>query len=48
MRLSTVVTFAVFTLPGLVALAAGRGRVGLVLLRTAAHVEEASRRGTWG
>lgn len=48
MRLSTILTFAALTLPGLAALAAGRERVGLVLLRAAARVETASRRGTWG
>ena len=48
MRLSTVVTFAILTLPGLSALAAGRERVGLGLLRAAAQVEASSRRGTWG
>lgn len=47
MRLSTLL-IASLTLPHLAALAAGRDGVGLRLLRVAARVEEASRRGTWG
>lgn len=48
MRISTVLALTILTLPGLAALAAGRERVGLALLRAAARVETASRRGTWG